>query len=369
MRSVLILRPPCERELVRGLLCGWGFSAGGVRCRGEREFHEEHFVDEDANQVLYREDHILGQWLLLAWGPAEERLCHELALSLPIVSLAEAQEAAEAAVGIGEQVAALGPLVAQFVEGREVDERTFGLLAGWLSGPEPALRRATLLGAAYLYSPLVDELLEAALGDPSLRAEAQRQLDLRRELAQAESASPEPAAAVEHSELLSRAHTARDRGQLWAGLIYARAALALARREGVRLHELLALCAQLEGALAADSRSDDLGWDQGAEPASLEALACLQVLLDEGRNYEVEEATTALLDFARGGALPARLAVNLLDLLAASLRGRGRADLAASPIERALALLDGLLGREPALTEAWLARARLAAWLGAVQNS
>lgn len=367
-RSVLLLRPACERESVRELLLGWGFSVAGAHIRGAREFHEEHFLDEDGNQVLYREDHILGQWLLLAWGPAEEQLVRELALSLPTVPLAEAQERAEAAGSVAERIQALGPLVAQFVEGREVDERTFALLASWLSDPEPALRRATLVGAAYLYSPLVHELLTAALVDPSLKPEAQRQLNLRDELSRSENAPPEPATPVEHRELRVRAQAAREGGQLWAGLIYARAALALARREGVKLHELLEVCAQLEAALAADSGAAEVSW-QSADPATLEALASLQVLLDESRSHEVEEVAAALLDFAEGRALPARVAVNLLELLAAALRGRGRPELAAAPLERAVGLLGQLLAREPDLTEAWLARARLGAWLGAAQNS
>lgn len=352
-RSVLVLRPPVERERLRELFAGWGFASAGAHSRGEREFHEEQLADADGNTLLYREDHILGQWLLLASGPAEEALCAELVSSLPVLSLGDAQQAAEAADSVQARIVALGPLVAHFVEGREVDERTFNILASWIGAPELALRRATLVGAAYLYSPLVDELLEAALADPALRPEAERQLALRRELGRPGERS------IERGELWAQAQVAWRGGQLWAGLIYGRAALALARREGVRLHEMLGLCTEIEAELRTSAASA-VSWDSDVDAASADALAGLQVLLDERRFYEVEEVATALLELS-DARLPLRMAVNLLDLLAGALRGRGRGDLAAPQAGRAVALLDELLGREPGLTEAWLARARLAA--------
>ncbi len=110
-------------------------------------------------------------------------------------------------------------------------------------------------------------------------------------------------------------------------LVSARTALALARRMGIRLYEILTLTQELTA---------DLDPQLADAAAGRNALAPLQALLAQERFHVVEEVATALLELEP--PLPPPLPATILRLLAEALEGRGRPDLAAEALAKAQTL-------------------------------
>jgi hypothetical protein len=349
MGSALVLHPGVDGAVVTSWITQLGLQLWGTQRRGDRQFCEHRFGDDQGCEVLYREDHVLGLRIVFVTGRHLSRvstLTEELGARLPSYTLEEALAAAQTAQLSGRpaaRVAMLGPLVALLAyslsedpeEPEQADEQeavAYELLMHCLQDPEPAVRRATLRGAAYLLTPTVTELLHQAMADPDLAGEARRQVALRAQTQPYSTVTPtefgnsldEPEVSIDYVTYLQSADAHRATGQLSAALIDARIALAVARRMGVRLHKMVELTNQLIAQLDGQLRG-----------AMEDAFLPVQALLVHGRFHEVDEIATALLDLE----MSVKLRVTLLGILAEGLRGRGRPDLAEQAQEQAQALL------------------------------
>jgi len=336
----LVLKPgpapesdsPVDAATVTKVVVEAGLVLRAQKTRGDRQFCERRFSDDDGREVVYREDHVLGLRVLLFAGPDGFELRDALAAHLHYYTVDEALAAAEAAdeAGIGEKVATLGPLVALVAYGEaDLAERaTHQLLHRRIHDKDLAVRRAALCCASYLVAPAVTEILTEAVQDRELAVEIRRQLTLREQLE-----TP-----LDYRWHLERAESERAAGRPLSALVAAQLGLALARRQGVRLHEIIALCETLRTALTASENRDD------------GALGTLSLLVDLGRFHEAEEVVTELLrpDDVDGDAGPPRLSlpqrVSLITTLLAALRGRGRHDRAAALLADELSRLEGRSG-------------------------
>lgn len=315
-----------------------------------------------AAEVDYLEDPVLGQRLIYLRGPQAPELARRCSALFPCWTAAAALELALQAPTPAAKVATLTPLAALLGDGALSQLAVRPVLAARLGDPLPAVRRAALLLLAQLADAAGAALRATLLTDPQLGAQTRSQLATPvRSVAEL----PQPLTAAEPETLLHEAEVARlggnraaaselleralelaplasaayltrarlhvEEGREWSALIDVTTALALARRQGLRLqamHELLtAVRAQLTAAPTPPT------------PASeLHAVANLKTLLRAGRPREVEEVAEQLL------TLPGRAPLWWL-AIGLARRDRGRPEQASAAFAAALAL-------EPALPAA-----------------
>lgn len=321
---VLKGEPALDAAEVTRIVVEVGLPLRAEKTRGDRQFGERRFSDDDGLELVYREDHVLGLRVLLFAGPdvfeLRDHLAERFAHHTPDDALAAA-EAADAA-GIVEKVATLGPLVAlvAYGEAESVERAAYALLHRRIRDKELAVRRAALCCASYLVAPEVTEILNDAVSDAELAVEVKRQLALRTQLD----------GMLDHHLHLERADVERLAGRPLAALVAVHIALALARRLGVRLHDMMAQREILLEALAATTILDD------------GALGSIAALLDLGRFHEAEEVATELLSLHEEGTARLTLLqrVSLVSTLLGALRGRGRHDRAAALLAEELTRLE-----------------------------
>lgn len=316
--------PAIDADAVTRVVVELGLVLRAEKTRGDRQFGERRFSDDDGLELVYREDHVLGLRVLLFAGPDVFELRDRLATLLPHYTLDEALAAAEAADEAGplKKVTTLGPLVAlvAYGEAEAVERAAYALLHRRIRDKELAVRRAALCCASYLVAPEVTEILADTVKDAELAVEVKRQLALREQLD----------GMLDYRLHLERADVERLAGRPLAALVAVHIGIALARRLGVRLHEMMAQCETLRDALAATPTPDD------------GSLGSISALLDLGRFHEAEEVVTELLRLHEEGIARLTLLqrVAIVATLLSALRGRGRHDLAAALLAGEIARLD-----------------------------
>ncbi len=177
--------------------------------------------------------------------------------------------------------------------------------------PDPGDAEAAGSSATSAEPVTLQERAEAALGGGDLEAATQL-LDRALEL--------EP---LDSSAYLARARVGAAAGRGWSALIDVTTALALARRQGLRLREMQALQTTLRDQLTAEPTPP-------AAASELHAVANLGALLRAGRPREVEEVAELLL------TLPGRAALWWL-AIGLARRERGRPERASEAFAAALA--------------------------------
>lgn len=313
-----------------------------------------------SSSVEYKEDHVLGQRQIYLSGPRAHELASLCAETWPCWSPAQALALSADAADPTTKVELLAPLAALIGDGAVALPEARAVLLGRLGDDTAAVRRAALLvckraagapgaalRAALLAEPQLDPVVRSELAAPS-DPETPDALDAG---ADGPGAAAEPAALVvqveeaqrsgdvARAELLlgqvlaiepldgaaywARAQLRAAAGQAWPALVDVTTALALGRRQGVRLQQMQQLQSTLRAQLTAAAEPP---------PASVELQAVAQVrwLLRLGRLHECEEVAELLV------TLPGRpplwwLAVGL------ARRERGRPAGAVAALEAALA--------------------------------
>lgn len=318
------------------------------------------------SEVEYREDHTLGQRLIYLFGPRAHELASVCAQSWPCLSPPQARALAQAASDPVSKIETLSPWAALLSHGAVTIADAQAVLLSRLCDADPTVRRAALLvcrsaagarGAALRtvlradgqLAPAVKRALAAhaqsdgaELATDAAAGVAASASVLQTEPAQRSADSPqgEPQedllpqiqAALARDPLDSAAYWARaQRGaaaaELWPALVDVTTALAVARRQGVHLKEMLELQNTLREKLAQAPETPPAA-------VELQAVRQLALLLRLGRFHEVEEVAELLL------TLPGRpplwwLAVGL------ARRERGRSGLAMAALAAALASAPG----------------------------
>lgn len=321
---VLKADPPVDAAAVTQVVVAQGLVLRAEKTRGDRQYYERRFSDDDGLELVYREDHILGLRVLLFAGPDVFALRDHLATLLAHHTADEALAAAEAADQASpvDKVTTLGPLVAliAYGEAEAIERAAYRLLHRRIRDKDLAVRRAALCCAAYLVASEVTEILADAAQDLELAVEVKRQLALREQLD----------GILDYRIYLERSDGERLAGRPLAALVAAHIGVALARRLGVRLHELMAQLETLREALAATETLDD------------GAFGSISALLDLGRFHEAEEVVTELLRLYDEGQARLTLLqrVSLIAMLLGALRGRGRHDHAAALLADELKRLE-----------------------------
>lgn len=300
--------------------------------------------------VEYCEDALLGQRQLYLSGPRAHELAQACAVRWACTAPDQAVQLAEGAQDPIERVATLAPLAVLLAERAGPSDRARAVLSARLGDPVAVVQRAALLVAAQVPGDAGTTLLRTALAVPALAAEAERLLSARLHaeaaalpgdppalLARAEAALAAGDAltagyladriladdALASAAYLVRARVHVARAEPWPAFLDVTAALAVGRRQGVRLQAMQELQTQLHQQLVAATTPP---------PAHIElrAVALLTTLLHLGRLHEAEEVATALLP------LPGRPALFWL-AIALSRRERGRSGRAIEALEAALA--------------------------------
>lgn len=360
----LLLPPPLNRERLRAQLAGRGLYEVSSARRASSSFWTQHFRDRTthdghATYVGYQEDHILGQgWVWLA-GPGVPTLSAWLQAEWGAYPLATALQRAAAAERPDAVIAAWGAVCVLLAWETAPDPSALALCARLLHDPNDAVRQAALCGASYLLFPSVTDLIAACRDDATLTPEVDRQLSLRPAAAHG---SPPPdshedsailaAFAAVEAELAAdplapdgyarHARLLADVGQQAWALVDVHVALALGRREGRALGELVGLADGLRAAQAARALQGDGDARAPGEPALPLAVDRLGLLLHAGRFHEVVEIADALIQLSVASAAPLQVA------LALAHHALGRGAQAVSTLADALAHpLQLLLGASP----------------------
>ena len=350
--------------------CGLARTAEEPRRGGQpRSLRWSDAAGAACSEVEYREDHTLGQGLVYLSGPRAHELASMCLQSWPCLSPPQALALAQAADDPVSKIEMLSPWAALLSGGAVTAAEAQTVLLSRLRDADPSVRRAALLVCLSVAGARGAALRAALRADGQLAPEVQRALsapaqadgaELAVEVAAGEaapaSAKPQPApaqrsadsaqgerqgtlpslsqiqAALAQDPLASAAYWARAQhgvaaGELWPALLDVTTALAVARRQGVYLKEMLELQNTLRQKHA-----------QAPEPPTaaieLQAVRQLALLLHLGRFHEVEEIAELLL------TLPGRpplwwLAVGL------ARRERGRSALAMTALEAALESAPG----------------------------
>lgn len=350
--------------------CGLVRTAEEPRRGGQpRRLRWSDAADAACSEVEYREDHTLGQGLIYLFGPRAQELAGVCLQSGPCLSPPQALARAQAAGDPVSKIETLSPWAALLGGGAVTVAEARAVLSSRLRDAEPSVRRAALLVCLSVAGARGAELRAALQTDAQLAPVVRRALSAHAQADGAElaaevvageaapaSAKPQPApaqrsadstqgerqeslpslsqiqAALAQDPLASAAYWARARhgaaaGELWPALFDVTTALAVARRQGVYLKEMLELQTTLRQKLA-----------QAPEPppaaVELQAVRQLALLLHLGRFHEVEEIAELLL------TLPGRpplwwLAVGL------SRRERGRSVPAVTALDAALETAPG----------------------------
>lgn len=305
---------------------------------------------EVAYEVEYKEDHILGQRLLYLFGPRAPELAQNFVQRWPCWSPEQALALARAALDVVVQIETLAPVAALIADGAIAVADAQALLLQRLGDAAPVVRHAALLvcdrvagpelRAALRGAPQLDQALHAKRGgsdaagtEPASDLASATTAELQPEAPQGDEPTavvplPQINEALARDPLASSAYWARAEhsaaaGRTWPALIDVTTALAVARRQGVRLQEMQELQRSLRAELAAAAAPPTAG-------VELQAVAQLAQLLRLGRLHEVEEIAEFLL------TLPGRpplwwLAIGL------ARRERGRLTQATAALENALA--------------------------------
>lgn len=360
----LVLGPGGSRHDLRDELAAHGYVLVQDQPRGGSQFLTWIFAEPSSSQapnagseggeIYYQEDHNLGQRLV--WTTLENRerldaLTAWLRHAHGARSLDEVASQTVAAERAQDRVSTLGAWAALLAGQGELDESQQHLLRTRLADDNPAVRQAALLAASYLDTPEVAALLAERRDDPLLASEISRQLGLRShalrttghgargQLEDEIAASPlEPELYQRHAQILATME------QPAFALLEAQIGLALARRDGWPLRELLNLTESLQAQLTAPSGN------------FLPFLAArLALLLAHAQPHVVVEVSELLLPHF--GPHPVRLTLRL----AASLAHRAlyRPALALEALQETLAALQ----RDPSSTSTELPAASMATLL------
>lgn len=322
--------------------------------------------DPSCSVAEYIEDHTLCQRLLYLRGPRAQELARRCAENIACWSPQEALDEAAQAHTPPAKVATLAPLVPLAAgpgDRAPIRAQVQAVLSARLADDVLAVRRGALLVLAQLAGAEGAELRAAVLADSQLDAEARSYLaaaSLPRDPGPAEpsgtgdeeasgsAAAPEAlhgwaeaalargdldaatrwlerALALEpldSSAYLARARIGAAAGRMWSALIDVTTALAVARRQGLRLQAMQ----ELQTALLAQLTAEPAPPTAASE---LHAVANLGTLLRAGRPREVEEVAELLL------TLPGRAALWWL-AIGLARRERGRAERASEAFTAAL---------------------------------
>lgn len=311
-----VLTPELKREVLEQWAARLGWALRYESERSGSELRGRTWTVDEATELTFFEDHILGVYFIHATGDHAEEAAIALRDVVDLRERDELFEEAERASYPAAKIASLGPAV-RAVDPAAADARLLALSRARLGDANPSVRRAALVTLGMLEWPEIDAMLDAFEADPVLgpgvrlrrwararqRAEGAGDFDThnvgvllgRAVAAIAEGAWERALAAIDR--LLARgAGSARAyalraavrRGQGRRYLAYADALTAVALGKGhvVDVADARALAEEIRGELLRERK---------AAPPEDNLVTNLAALLDLGRHADVEEVAVGLL--------------------------------------------------------------------------